>query len=98
MINPFFQNKGPFKIEKILNYISYDFLSMPEMLNCSFLTDECKYNILSSISYFKIELSNFFDTNKFNSKNIAELQKYFSFLNMRSEIPEQSHQIIKWLK
>tara|TARA_Y100000593_G_C4317644_1_gene341756 strand:+ start:243 stop:1331 length:1089 start_codon:yes stop_codon:yes gene_type:complete len=86
------------KTEKILNYISYDFLSMPEMLNCSFLTDECKYNILSRISYFKIELSNFFDTNKFNSKNIAELQKYFSFLNMRSEIPEQSHQIIKWLK
>tara|TARA_Y100000817_G_scaffold313313_1_gene309162 strand:- start:214 stop:1302 length:1089 start_codon:yes stop_codon:yes gene_type:complete len=86
------------KIEKILNYISYDFLSMPEMLNCSFLTDNCKRNILSNISYFKNELSNFFDTNEFNSKNIADLQKYFSFLNMRSEIPEQSHQIIKWLK
>jgi len=86
------------KIEKILNYISYDFLSMPEMLNCSFLTDNCKHNILSNVSYFKNELSNFFDTNEFNSKNIADLQKYFSFLNMRSEIPEQSHQIIKWLK
>ena len=86
------------KIEKILNYISYDFLSMPEMLNCSFLTDNCKHNILSNVSYFKNELSNFFDTNEYNSKNIADLQKYFSFLNMRSEIPEQSHQIIKWLK
>ena len=71
---------------------------MPEMLNCSFLTDNCKHNILSNVSYFKNELSNFFDTNEFNSKNIADLQKYFSFLNMRSEIPEQSHQIIKWLK
>ena len=85
-------------VEMILDYISYDFLSMPEMLNCSFLTDTCKQNILSSNSYFKKELTDFFETNIQNTNHIEELQKYFSFLNLRGEIPEQSYQIIKWLK
>ena len=68
------------------------------MLNCSFLTDKCKYNILSNISYFKKELSDFFETNYYNETYINELKKYFNFLNLRGEIPEQSHQVIKWLK
>lgn len=84
-------------VEMILDYISYDFLSMPKMLNCSFLTDKCKQNILSNISYFKKELTDFFEINGYNIKHIEELKGYFNFLNLRSEIPKQSHQILKWL-
>ena len=82
--------------ESILKYISYDFLSMPKMLNSSFLSEKCKENILNESNYFKKELSDFFDTNKFNFKHISELKKFVSFLNLRSEIPFQSKQVIQW--
>ena len=82
----------------ILNYISYDFLSMPEMLNSSFLTDNCKNKILDNSLYFKKELSNFFETNQHNEMYIDRFKKYVSFLNIRSEIPKQSLQVLKWLK
>ena len=85
-------------IETILNYISYDFLSMPEMLNCSFLTDECKNMIVDNSVYFKNELENFLESNSYNSTYIDELKKFVSFLNLRSEIPNQSFQVISCLK
>ena len=67
------------KIEKILNYISYDFLSMPEMLNCSFLTDNCKHNILSNVSYFKNELSNFLTQTNSIQKILLTYKNIFLF-------------------
>ena len=86
------------ELEAMLKYNSYDFLSQPEMLNCSFLTDECKNMIVNNSVYFKDELENFLETNSFNLTHINELKKFVSFLNLRNEIPDQSFQVISCLK
>ena len=85
-------------LENMLKYISYDFLSMPKMLNSSFLTDDCKTNIIENSVYFKEELTNFLKSNDTNTNHIFELKKFVSFLNVRSEIPKHSNQILLWLK
>ena len=47
---------------------------------------------------FKNELENFLESNSYNSTYIDELKKFVSFLNLRSEIPNQSFQVISCLK
>ena len=81
------------ELEAMLKYISYDFLSQPEIL-----TDECKNMIVNNSVYFKDELENFLETNSFNLTHINELKKFVSFLNLRNEIPDQSFQVISCLK
>ena len=78
--------------------LSYDFLSQPKLLNASFLSQKCKNHILQNSVYFTDRKTNFLNTNVYDSNVTKELLSYSNFLNLRSELPKQTLEILKCLK
>ena len=85
------------KIEDILHLLSYDFLSQPEMLNASFLPDDCKHMIINRSKYLRKEIQDFFQINKKNNTHLKDLIRYSKFLNLRNDIPIQSKEVLSCL-
>jgi len=84
--------------ENIKNVLSYDFLMQPDMLNLSFLPEECKSLIIDNIENFKDEIKSFLNTNQYQKEKCMELLKYYNFLNLRIDGPKQTERFMKCLR